>query len=519
MRRLFLIAVLLVSTCCALAQQVETSRFEVDRWGNAQGFRFVSFNDQGGLVAVETERTNEERQRLWEFITLDTNLYELRKDLIALPDHYILFDAKSSPQWAVFVFLDDNQHRSDSVALRVVTYQRGMGEYDSFAGMLPQHSLVQSAALLEGTLMLSVNLRDGGGYLAQYDLARHSHRTITPAIGNDFILFQLVAVEEARRFVLAAREFVDRHYRATNFLVFSSEGALLRTHRFENGENAGLGRMCFGFDRRQQLTVYATLEREINRRVTVEGMTEDFSKEAVGVTWIKFAADSTRTKTYLFRNLPDIELALTSSDRLRVREEVLRMQQGKKKEPGEICFQFHTPRLVDFAGNHVFSVEAFQPVYHTETRMDYGYYGIYRTYPVSYTVFDGYDFFSEVLLAFNDDGELQWHNSVRFENALCNKLWPHATEAVAHDELLVASPEGHALRYEVFDTDGTQLLDQQTTPLDYLYATDQLDEEYKTEVVRWFGDRFLIQGSQRVQNPSLRNTRRTVFFVQKIQYD
>lgn len=519
MRKICLIAALLVSTCWAYSQQVETARYEVPRWGRDQSFHFESFHEQGGMAVVETDQTNEEKQRLWNFVTLDTSLYELRSDLVPLPEKMTFFDSKSSDRWAAFVFLDEKQQRSDSVVFWVVSYNRLEQEFNTFIGRLPERSILQSMALIDGTLMMAVNNKGGGGFLSQYDLDHNRHRTITPGIDNDFILFQFVAMPETKEFVLAAREFVDKHYKATAFLVYSRDGLLLQSHRFENGENAGLGRMCFAFDRQHQLTVYATLERESNKKVTVEGMTEDFSKEAVGVTWIKFAFAGTQAKTYLFKNLPDIDQALTSSNRLKVKEELLKMQQGKKKEKDEITFQFYAPRLVDFAGNHVFVAEAFQPIYHTETRMDYGYYGIYRSYPVTYTIFDGYDFFSEILLSFDEEGELQWHHSVRFENDLCDDLWAHALEAVANDELLVASPGRQILRYEVFDTDGMPLLSQQLMPMDFLYPNDSFEEDYDLGLMPWYGSRFLVHGCQLVQNPALRNTRRTVFYVQKLQYE
>lgn len=519
MRRIVLIAALLVSTCWAFAQQVETARYEVMRWGKSQDCHFEPFGEQGGMMVVETEKTNEEKQRLWEFVTLDTSLYELRSDLIPLPERYTFFDAKSSSHWAAFVFLDEKRQRSDSVNFWVVTYHLGNREFNTFNGRLPERTILHSIALVDGTLMMAVNGRNGGGFLSQFDLDRQRHRTITPNVGNDFTVFHFVGMPETQEFVLVVREFVDKHFKATGFMVYSRDGFLLQSHRFENGENAGLGRMCLSFDQRHQLTVYATLERESNKKVTVEGMKEDFSKEAVGVTWIKFGSGGAQTKTYLFKNLPDIDQALTSSNRLRVKEELLKMQQGKKKEKGEITFQFYAPRLVDFAGNQVFVAEAYQPIYHTETRMDYGYYGYYRTYPVTYTIFDGYDFFSEILMSFDEEGELSWHASVKFENDLCDELWAHALEAVAHDELLVASPGRQILRYEVFDTDGSPLLNQQLMPMDFLYGTDSFEEDYDFGLLPWYGDRFLVHGCQMLQNPALRNTRRTVFYVQKIQYE
>lgn len=519
MRKICLIAALLVSTCWAFSQQVETARYEVLRWGKTQGCHFQPFHRQGGIMVVETEKTDESKQRLWEFITLDTSLYDLQHDLIPLSDKLSFYDSKSSSRWAAFVFLNEKQQKSDSVAFWVVTYNHTDREFNTFTGRFPERSLLQSIALIDGTLMLSVNSKEGGGFLAQYDLDHHRHRTITPNAGDDFILFQMAAIPESKEFVLAVREFVDKHYKATSFFVYSRDGFLVQSHRFENGENVGLGRMCFAFDQGHQLTVYSTLEREGNQKVSVEGLTEDFSKESVGVTWIKFASTGTQSKTYLFKNLPDIDEALSSSDRLRVKQELLKMQQGKKKEKGEIAFQFYAPRLVEFDNRHVFVAEAFQPIYHTETRMDYGYAGVYRSVPVTYTVFDGYDFFSEILLAFDDEGELGWHASVKFENELCETLYAHAVEAVVNEELLVASPGQQTLRYEVFDTDGTQLLDQEVMPMDFLYGTDSFEFDYDVGIMPWYDNRFLVHGCQLVQNPALRLTRRTVFYLQKLQYE
>ena len=516
MRKVILIAIILVSACCGFAQQVETSRFEVNRWSKNQSCQFESFGDQGGMMVYETEKTNEEKQRLWSFVSLDTSLFEQRSDLIPLPDKLRLFDTKSSAQWAVFIFLEEKVSRSDSVTFYAVTYHRADQKFNTFSDKLPEKTLLQSIALLDGTLMLSVNFRTGNGFLVQYDLDRNTHRAIIPNIGNDFVLFQFAAFPKEHAFVLAAREFVEKHYKATTFQVYSDQGTLLQSHRFENMAETGLGRMCFAFDDQHQLMVYATLERESNRKVSVEGMAEDFSKEAVGVTWVKFTSTGLRTQNYLFKNLPEIEEALTPSDRLRVKEEMLKMKQGKKQEKGEIALQFYTPRIVRFGDKQVFVAEAFQPVFHTETRMEYSYYG---SYPIHYTVFDGYEFFSEILMAFDQDGELQWYNAVRFENDLTEQLFEHASECVSYDELVVVSPSHNTLRYEVFDTDGTRLLTQQVAPLDFLYGTDSFDDEYYADIDKWYDNRFLIHGCQMLQNPALRNTHRTVFYVQKVQYE
>lgn len=505
----------LVSACC-LGQQAETARFELPRLGKEHDCHFESFHEAGGMMVYETDQIDEDKNQLWNFISLDTSLYEKRSDLIPLPQKMRFFDSKSSTQWAAFVFLSEKQQKSDSVMFFVVAYHRDEQKFSTFQDRLPERSVLQSIALLDGTLMLSLNRKTGDGFLAQYNLNTNQRRVIVPNLGGDFILFQFVADPEEKVFIAAAREYVDKRFKATSFLLYSQDGSLLRKHRFENGENAALGRMCFAFDADHQLVVISTLEREGDKKVNLEGVTEDFSKISVGVTWICFASDGTVSKTYLFKNLPDIEKALTSSDRVHVRSEMLKISQGKKLEKSEIAFQFMSPRLVRFGDSWVFAVEAFHPIYHTETRIQYGFRG---SYPMSYMVFDGYDFFSEILLAFDATGDLRWQQSVRFENELSDELRQHSAEAVCHGEFLVVSPSMNTLRYEVFDEDGKSLLDQHATQMDYLFGMDSCEEEYYAGLYPWYGDRFLAYGCQIVRNDQMRNTRRAVYYVQKVQYE
>ena len=66
-------------------------RYEVNRWHKDQGCHFQSFDAKGGLMLSETERTDNEKHRLWSFALVDTSLYETRSDLIPLPDKMTLF--------------------------------------------------------------------------------------------------------------------------------------------------------------------------------------------------------------------------------------------------------------------------------------------------------------------------------------------------------------------------------------------------------------------------------------------
>ena len=519
MKKLYLIAFLFLA-CFASAQQVEPVRYETSRWNKLQDCHFQALGETGGIMASETDKTDKDKRRLWSFACLDTMLYETRSDLIALPDKAKFFGAGSDGRFAAFLFVNDgNKKAADSLDFIVVAFDGQEQSYRTFWDKWPEKSVPLSVEVANGTLLLALNNKNGNGSLHFYDLASDGNRIVTPSPSSSFVLFQTASFPNGHGFVVAAKEFENKRCVATSFLVYSPSGNLQGSYRYENIPNATLGRMGFRFDKEHNLLIVGTLERETGKKVKLEGLTEDFDKESVGVVWLKCASGTTQSKVYLFKDMPGIEYALTASDRVRVREERLRKQKNDNITKGEIAFQFLTPRLTGFGDLTVFAAEAFMPYYHTEMRSGYGYYGYHGGYPYTYTVFDGYDFFSEIILAFDGDGHLQWQQSVRFDNELTYDLYPHASEAACHDELVVASPYRNNLRYTSFNKEGLPLMNYQSEMLASFHGADYVEDEYFAQIAKWYGSRFLVYGSQIIQNSTQPKPRRTVFFLQKVQYD
>lgn len=511
-----LILAIVVSTCWSFGQQVEPARYEIARWNKNQGCRFESFGAEGGIMVYETEKTDKSKNRLWSFSLVDTCLFEVRNDLIPLPDKMDITETASDGDFAVFLFTNDKSRKNDTLDFLAVTFDRKERTYQSFSAKLPEKSVILSAEVVDGVMMMAVNSKSGDGNLYFYDLKTHSYRIATPSSSRNFIIFQTESMPNQHCFVMALKEFENKFFVSTAFLVYSSSGALLKTYHFDNIPNASLGRMAFQMDDNQHLTVIGTLERERNKKIDVEGIIEDFNRISIGVVWMQFASGQPQPKYYMFKDMPNIEMALTSSDRVRVRE--ARLKKNKKQSQGEIAFQFLTPRLTPFDSLLVFSVEAFEPVYHTETRMDYGF-GYRGMYPYSYTIFDGYDFFSDVLLAFDKEGNLKWQTAAKFSNELTFDLTPHACESACYDEFVVVSSSYNNLRYVSFNSNGNPISTLQVEKIDPKLGADELVDEYFAETKLWYGNRFLIFGSQIIRNSIQAHPQRSVFFLQKVQFE
>ena len=503
----------------AFAQQVEPVRYEVNRWSKEQGCHFQTLGEAEGIMVYETDKTDKEKRRLWSFACLDSSLYETRSDLIPLPDKLKFIDSDSDGHHAAFLFANDgNKKAADTLDFLVVNFNREEKTYQTFWNKWPEKSVPLSVAVVDGMMMMALNNKSGNGVLYFYDLSSNSFRTVTPS-SNSFVLFQTEAFPKQHCFVVAAKEYENKHFVSTSFKVYSPSGNLQGSYSYDNISNAALGRMVFRFDENRNLVVIGTLERETGRKVSLEGVTENFDKESIGVVWMRFVGGTPDSKVYLFKDMPEIEHALTASDRVKLREEKLKNKKKDNPQKGEVAFQFLTPRMTDFGDLTIFAAEAFMPYYHTETRMNYGYYSYYGGYPYTYTIFDGYDFFSEILLAFDCDGNLKWQQSVKFDNELTYTLFPHASEGVCYDELVVASPCYNKLRYTAFDKDAQVLMHQQTEKLAPIHGADYVEDEYFAQMTKWYGNRFLIYGSQVIQNSTQPQAKRSVYYLQKVQYD
>ncbi len=510
------VLILCVSALASFAQPMQPARHELEKSAGEQQCPFELLEKQGVLYAYQTDQASEEDNVFWSFVRLDTNLLEVRSDLIPLPVRYAFCASQSNPEMAVFLFTDGRAKKSDSIGMQSVLFHRATNTFTTFQDKLPPGSAVLGMALIDEAVFVPVNYKSGGGSVLYYDSKSGMRRVLQPRIDSDYAFFQAEANEAAHTVVVAAKEFEGKRNVATTFLQYGADGGLLASNRYQHEGDVTLGRLCFDFDMERNLSVYATVERQETKKVDLKELADDFDKVAVGVACIRFSDGQPQTHSYLFKDMPDIERALTASDRVRVREDRLKQKRNKQKESKEIGFQFLAPHLTKIDGMYVFSAEAFVPEYHTEARMDYGFYGMF---PYSYTVFDGYDFISTVLWAFDATGALKWQSSVKFDNALSYDLWPHSDVTNCLGELLVVSARDNRLRYEVLDGLGQILLEHQHQPLDLLYEVDFLTREGHASMSHWYDNRFIVSGEQIIQNGVRSKPRRMVFFWQKVQFE
>src|SRR5574344_613542 len=140
MRELTFILAFCVIAMTGFCQKAEPCRYEAERWSKEQKCHFVSLQEQGVLLAMETQHVDDSGNVIWDFVRLDTLLNEKRNDHFPLPKSMSFIDANSDAQHAVFIFSDEKARKTDSVALNMVVFDRNTFTFKSISDMLPVQS-------------------------------------------------------------------------------------------------------------------------------------------------------------------------------------------------------------------------------------------------------------------------------------------------------------------------------------------------------------------------------------------
>ncbi len=196
----------------------------------------------------------------------------------------------------------------------------------------------------------------------------------------------------------------------------------------------------------------------------------------------------------------------------------LRRKAEKQKSKGKEYSMNYTLLLHDIIpmdGNYIILSEAYYPEYRTVTDMYYDYYG--RPIPQTYTVFDGYKYFTGIAAGISPEGDLIWDNGIEIKNLLTfslNKYLGHFTSA---DELALFYSNENKLYYKMLGTDDESRL--QNLDLAPKYKGDKLMEDLGSKMIHWYGNFFICYGYQKIRNNRLKESKRTIFYFSKIAFN
>lgn len=185
-----------------------------------------------------------------------------------------------------------------------------------------------------------------------------------------------------------------------------------------------------------------------------------------------------------------------------------------KKDDIDLFLVFHEVKI--YGNEIILLTENYRPQFHTVSSMAYDYYG--RPLTTYYDVFDGYRYSNAIVCAFDEEGGILWTNDMDIRDVLVDKNKQISTIVQDNEYFVMAFAGIGNVASQVIMKD--EVIDEVTiTKVDHLFPKDRLMETGTATISHWYGQYFLVDGYQTIQNNRVTDSgKRTVFYLNKMAY-
>jgi hypothetical protein len=476
-----------------------------------------SLGKEGLLLFYESNEINEIQKRNWFFSLLDTSLTEKWVQIVPLTDGMSFHTSERNANGVVLLFTANSKSKSQSVNYEVITYNNKLEQFNLIGGIIPDKATITGFAALDRSALMAINLPKSKSDFLFFDLQNGSVVSIQNSIGGDVLVNDLASIKSGSIFVAAISQEVDKGPMNNYFVVFDHRGTIIRTFLHEDLQHRSLH--SFAFEREQtsgDIIVIGSFSYDVNKKDKPKQKEED-EDEAAGLFYLRFSEHQAEQANFIdFKDFKNIYKALAAEDLMQIRQKQSRSNNEKADTPA-IAFRLFNPNLITIEDKLVYSAEAYRPQYRLESRTEYDFYG--RPIPYTYSVFEGYNFFTTILGVFNQQGELSWSYNFEIPEIISFQLQAHTLIQPDSSDLVFCVLKDGLLNSSVIGMDGNEIGSMEQTKVASDFANDRLLEEDFTSVIHWYENNYIGMGYQKIANNKLvDNNPRTVFYLNKLSF-
>lgn len=495
------------------SQVLEPIRLEMPaRYDAAPAYHIEVLGEKGVLVFYESTEIDEDGKRHWYFSLLDTELDEIWLQFLPLTDGLTFHSVQSSATHSVLLFASPAGKRAKDI-YEIVRFDHENAAFAIMGGDLPEKAKIEGMAIVENQILLVIDLPKYTTDLLLFDFEQSNLKSLSHNIGGQTVLQYIGSSEQSNCFVLAFKHFENNRFVKDVFLTVSSAGKLLRSIDFKD-DTYYLHALTVMMDH-DDVVVAGSYDLQRRRASVRDAANEpEMTNEAKGMFFLRFLQDESFVSSYNdFDKFTNIYRTLSTEDLIRARNRMGRSKNEDKRQ--NIGFQFYNPQLIRLNDQYVYSAESFKPRYRLETRMDYDFYG--RVVPYTYSIFEGYQFYSALIAAFDNNAELQWTTDMELRDMLLPRLTKNVNIMEDSSMLLVSMLQKGILTSKIITSDGKQLGQLEKAKVENTFTNDKLLNERNSSFLHWYGPYFIATGYQRISNNRLRSHNpRSVFYIQKM---
>jgi len=498
------------------AQNPEPMRIELLSKSVEKSHHIELLGEKGLLIYFESNEVSEKSERKWYFSFQSVELEEKWLQFVLLKDGMVLEKSVRQGDRLLMLFAVKSSKKNDQSEFQLLMFDLSTEKFSLIGGALPPNSTISAFEVIQDQAFVFLSHKNEISLLlANLSTAQVKPLRI-PMLGQSSVQASY-ADQKEKQLVLAIKNNDGNRFEADVFLVFDSNGSEIYRYAMENDNSVYIHSFVIDSDKQGSMRVVGCYDLTDKRKTRQRESAPEFINETYGFFYLAFNQSGLLSKNqYELKILDNFHAALGSYDQIRSQQK--KGRSGRKDKRLSIALQLYNPMLIQSNGQLIFAAEAFRPKFRSETRMDYDFYG--RPIPYTYNVFDGYEFFTSVIIGFNEEGKLIWNNDFDMRDLISFDLKKHL---MVYDDL----PDGLVLAYvnqgkvnsKMINKDQT-LGQTEQTRLEPKFESDRIQQEDNSRIEHWYEHYFLAYGYQKIMNNRLRDgATRNVLFLNKIKLE
>lgn len=488
-------------------------RIEIAAKEDTDPFNLVNCAKFGALVFFPTTQEVGKDSNIWSFYMYDQNLMEKWNKGIGIGSNYSFAGSSFKAYDSTVYLLFQDGRKKEGVNAVVFTVDIGKSTVKEIKGQMTAMANFEHFEVDENYAFITMETNKGDADLCRMSLntADVVHFNI-PEKDNCVILN--LALNPANRSISVMSKIKNGQIKLT---TFSYDGDILGAVDFSKMNSKKEVNTAELIQTRQGKGLVFGVYGSANHRGRNSEI-EDRNPLAAGYFVAGFENNqNTFIYYYNFSEFRDFFRYINGEDAIRMKKRNFLKGKDKDDEDRESALNYHmlVHPVMQRDSSFILAGEAYYPEYHTITNMMYDYYG--RPIPTSYSVFDGFRYSVAFIASFDSSGAMLWSNGMEMRGiltTLLNKKFLSVFDG--NDIAMMYNAEG-SLAIKIIR--GNEVLEQSaSTPIGMLHANDKVIKDYLSTIEPWYGNFYLSYGYHSIRNNDLSNSRRNVFYINKIAY-
>lgn len=503
---LFLATLMLMIHIRTAAQIEQPIRYEVELETEDDFFNVLSVGEYGIVLARKVKDVFEKGKSPWQFVALDTSLYERWSTEIYIDFNYELRGLDHINNKAYYLFKYP-QYRPGGDLIVEIDATSGMNQiYEvnmTLDFQLTEFEIIENSAIFGGY----VNMRPT---VVQYYF-KEGKTKVFPGLYYDKSRLLQVDVNDSRGIITVISSI--RTYDKKNTIAirkFSANGEMIENYDLVPREKASL----------------------IDARNVSVGNTNDIIAGTYSGKNIKYSRgiflayiDVEGKEVINYYNYAELE-NFFSYMKVRKEKRVKERIERKKIKGKKLKFNYRllVHDIIPFENQFILLGEAYYPKYNNYSSFG-GYYAYYPTSSFSgyeRYYFEGYQYTHAIVIGFDVQGKLLWDNSFEINDAMSYSLKQFVHVNPQKDKIVLLYNYENVIRSKLIE--GDEVVEGKSfNDISLKFQDDEVknNESEYGGLEKWYKDRFYAYGVQKIKNMKDAGVKlnRRVFFITKIIYN